>query len=137
MARIGARDTKPELLVRRGLHARGFRYRLHVRGLPGRPDIVFPKYRALVFVHGCFWHGHDCSLFRLPATRSEFWSAKIASNRRRDDEVLTGLEAAGWRALVVWECGLRGTGRIGLAEVLDRCEAWLGSSAGRGEIRGA
>jgi DNA mismatch endonuclease (patch repair protein) len=80
MSRIRAKDTKPEMMIRRGLHARGLRYRLHVRQLPGRPDLVFPSRRAVVFVHGCFWHGHDCPLFKRPASRQEFWDAKIARN---------------------------------------------------------
>src|ERR1700710_434307 len=80
MSRIRGRDTKPEMLIRRGLHARGFRFRLHARDLPGRPDLVFPKRSAAVLVHGCFWHGHDCPMFHLPATRPEFWQAKINSN---------------------------------------------------------
>ncbi|HEY0502907.1 MAG TPA: very short patch repair endonuclease [Lysobacter sp.] len=108
MSRIRGADTKIELLVRRALHARGFRYRLGGAGLPGRPDIVLPKYRTVVFVHGCFWHGHNCHLFRLPKTRSEFWREKIASNRRRDMRSLVELKNSGWRPLEVWECSLRG-----------------------------
>ena len=96
MAGIRSRNTRPELIVRKGLHARGFRYRLHARGLVGRPDMVFRKYGAVIFVHGCFWHGHDCSLFRLPGTRSDFWQKKIGRNRERDSEVIdftSGLSA--------------------------------------------
>src|ERR1700719_1649815 len=85
MSRIRGRDTKPELLLRRGLHAAGLRFRLHTERLPGRPGLVFPRYRAAILVHGCFWHGHDCPLFKLPATRSEFWASKIAGNRTRDN----------------------------------------------------
>jgi DNA mismatch endonuclease (patch repair protein) len=84
MSRIRGRDTKPELLVRRGLHERGFRYRLHRRDLPGRPDLAFPSRCAVVFVHGCFWHGHGCPMCKAPATRAEFWASKIAANRARD-----------------------------------------------------
>ena len=104
MSRIRGKDTKPELMLRHGLHARGLRYRLHRKDLPGRPDMVFPRYRAAILVHGCFWHGHDCPLFKLPATRREFWAAKIEGNQARDARDIAGLAAAGWRVLVVWEC---------------------------------
>lgn len=136
MGRIRGKNTKPELLVRHALHRRGFRYRLHDRGLPGRPDLVLPKHRAAVFVHGCFWHGHDCPLFRLPGTRREFWEVKIAGNRTRDALVQSQLGETGWRVLTVWECAFRGPGRIGLDAVVDRCESWLCSDAGAEEIRG-
>lgn len=137
MARIRGRDTKPELLVRRALHARGFRYRLHAKELPGRPDMVFPRRRAVILVHGCFWHGHDCPLFRLPGSRREFWEAKITGNRARDGVVLARLRELGWRALLVWECGFRGPGQLGLDVVVDRCESWLCSDEAAGEVRGA
>jgi DNA mismatch endonuclease (patch repair protein) len=98
--------------LRHGLHARGLRYRLHRKDLPGRPDLVFPRYRAAILVHGCLWHGHDCPLFKWPATRREFWQAKIEGNRARDARDLAGLAAAGWRVLVVWECALKGPARL-------------------------
>lgn len=107
MSRIRGKDTKIELEVRHGLHALGFRYRLGGAGLPGRPDIVLPKYRTVVFVHGCFWHGHSCHLFRLPKTRPDFWSAKIDANRERDHRQTCLLEEAGWNVETVWECELR------------------------------
>lgn len=107
MAGIRGKDTKPEMIVRRGLHARGFRYRLHSRDLPGKPDIVLPKYRAVIFVHGCFWHGHDCPAFKWPKSREAFWRTKIERNRRRHDEVLAHLATMGWNAETVWECELR------------------------------
>jgi DNA mismatch endonuclease, patch repair protein len=125
MSRIRGRDTKPELKLRRGLHALGFRYRLHRRDLPGRPDLVFPAYRAVIFVHGCFWHGHDCPMCRLPATRPDFWETKIHSNRDRDRRAVRELAAAGWRVLVVWECALRGAARQDEQEVLTRCSSFL------------
>lgn len=125
MSRIRGKDTKPEMLLRRGLHAMGLRYRLHVRDLPGRPDLVFPRHRAVILVHGCFWHGHDCPLFRLPATRPEFWAAKIAGNRTRDQRTAGALHAAGWRVLTVWECCLKGPGRWPLDEVLRECAAFV------------
>lgn len=107
MSRIRGKDTKIELEVRRGLHALGFRYRLGGAGLPGRPDVVLPKHRTVVFVHGCFWHGHDCHLFRLPKTRTEFWQTKIGANRARDLRQAALLEQAGWHVETVWECELR------------------------------
>jgi DNA mismatch endonuclease (patch repair protein) len=128
MSRIRGRDTKPEMLVRRGLHARGFRFRLHRRDLPGCPDLVFPGYRAAVFVHGCFWHGHNCAMFKLPATRADFWATKIEGNRQRDARVLQNLSAAGWRTFVLWECDLRGPARRPLEAVIDDVVAWLTES---------
>lgn len=108
MSRIKGKDTKIELEVRHGLHALGFRYRLGGAGLPGRPDIVLPKYRTVVFVHGCFWHRHSCHLFRLPKTRPDFWKAKINANAERDRRKEAELVAMGWRVETIWECRLRG-----------------------------
>jgi DNA mismatch endonuclease (patch repair protein) len=108
MSRIRGSDTKLELWVRKALHKRGFRYRLGGAGLPGRPDLVLPRYKVVIFVHGCFWHGHDCSLFRLPKTRTEFWNDKIESNKVRDNKATYNVASSGWRVLTVWECSLRG-----------------------------
>src|SRR5262245_13588963 len=91
MSRVRGRDTRPEMLIRRGLHARGYRFRLHARELPGRPDLIFPARRAVLFVHGCFWHGHSCPMFRLPLSRQEFWAAKIEANRVRDARAVEAL----------------------------------------------
>jgi DNA mismatch endonuclease (patch repair protein) len=108
MARVRSADTKPELVLRKALHASGYRFRLHVRSLPGCPDIVMRKHRCAVFVHGCFWHGHEgCRFFRIPKTRPEFWSAKIVANRDRDRRSIEALLGADWRVLVVWECATR------------------------------
>ena len=105
MARVRSKDTKPEKTVRSFLHRRGFRYRLHDRRLPGAPDLVFPSRRTVVFVHGCFWHGHEsCRRATMPSTRAEFWRRKILGNRYRDARQRQTLEASGWRVLVVWEC---------------------------------
>src|SRR6516165_796645 len=101
MSRIRGRDTKPELLLRRGLHGRGFRYRLHRRDLPGCPDLVLPRYHAVVFVHGCFWHDHHCHLSKLPETRQEFWRRKIEGNAARDRKAAVALQGRGWRVLVI------------------------------------
>jgi DNA mismatch endonuclease (patch repair protein) len=125
MAGIRGRDTKIETAVRRALFARGFRYRIDVRALPGRPDIVLPRYRAAVFVHGCFWHAHSCSLYKVPASRPEFWREKLESNARRDTRNVLALRAAGWRVAAIWECALRGKGIPGLDRVVDRLTLWL------------
>ena len=136
MSRIRGRDTKPELLLRKGLHAAGFRYRLHAPELPGRPDMVFPRFRAAIFVHGCFWHGHDCPMFKLPGTRQEFWSAKIAGNRQRDQRKSAELEAAGWRVLTVWECSVKGRAKRPLSEVTACCCSFLKDGPIRSELTG-
>lgn len=127
MAGIRAADTRPEMLVRRGLHALGWRYRLHVKHLPGKPDLVFPGRHAVIMVHGCFWHGHDCHLFRWPTTRSEFWQQKIGSNIRRDQKVRADLARAGWRQCDVWECALKGKARMPVEDLLKRCVDFLHS----------
>jgi DNA mismatch endonuclease (patch repair protein) len=108
MAGIRGKDTKPEILVRKMLHAAGYRFRLHRRDLPGSPDIVLPKYRLAIFVHGCFWHQHEgCKFATVPATRAEFWEKKLASNRGRDQRDIGKLLSDGWRVMVIWECMLR------------------------------
>jgi DNA mismatch endonuclease (patch repair protein) len=107
MAAIKSKDTKPELIVRRFLHANGFRYKLNDKTLPGKPDIVLPKYRTVVFVHGCFWHGHkNCKYAHLPKTRTEWWKAKIDGNIANDKKKEAALKREGWQVLKVWECGL-------------------------------
>jgi len=121
MSGIQGKNTKPEMAVRRGLHKLGFRYRLHQRKLPGRPDLVFTKYRAVIFVNGCFWHRHDCSGFRLPQTRTEFWHAKLERNIERDKSVRLLLEVAGWRHLTVWECELK----LHAEETILKSATWL------------
>lgn len=110
MSRIRAKDTKPELLVRRYLFKCGFRFRLHDKRLPGTPDIILPKYRTVVFVHGCFWHGHACNHFHLPGTNTVFWKEKIERNKVRDALAVERLEALLWRVIIVWECELRTKG---------------------------
>ncbi|MEA5669661.1 very short patch repair endonuclease [Stenotrophomonas sp. MH1] len=125
MSRIRGSNTKLEVLVRKALHARGFRYRLGGAGLPGRPDIVLPKYRTALFVHGCFWHGHDCPLFRQPKTRPEFWQAKIETNRLRDARVKAQLADMEWRVIEVWECSLRSLRPDAQAAVFDALASTL------------
>ena len=108
MAAIHSASTKPELKLRHALWQMGFRYRVNDRRLPGSPDIALPKYRTVIFVHGCFWHGHkDCRLFSVPKTNPEFWTAKITRNQERDQKVWRQLEAKGWSVIIVWECRLK------------------------------
>lgn len=108
MSRVRAKDTKPELLVRKFLFSKGFRYRLHDKRLAGKPDLVLPKYRSVIFVHGCFWHGHEgCKYFVEPKTRRDWWLQKIARNRLKDREHLAALRTAGWQVVIVFECELR------------------------------
>lgn len=108
MAAIGGRNTAPELAVRKGLHAAGLRFRLHRRGLPGRPDIVLPKYRSVVFVHGCFWHRHrGCRFATTPASNAEFWRQKFEGNVKRDKRQRVALRGLGWQVFTVWECQAR------------------------------
>ena len=124
MSRVRSRDTKPELLVRKLVHGLGYRYRLHRKDLPGKPDLVFGPRRKVILVHGCFWHGHDdsnCKLARAPKSRVEFWGPKLARNRERDREVERRLNESGWEALILWECELRD--RAGLEQ---RMRAFLG-----------
>lgn len=124
MRAIRNKDTKPELLIRKALHARGYRYRLGGSGLPGHPDIVLPKYKTVIFINGCFWHGHDCKYFKLPATRTEFWADKIKSNQERDQRSVSRLLELGWTVLTVWECSLKTSG-VGLDIVIRDIESSL------------
>lgn len=123
MARVRGKDTKPELMVRRTLHAAGLRFRLQARDLPGRPDIVFRSRRIAIFVHGCFWHRHDdpgCKLARMPKSRQEFWGPKLAANAERDSRNIEALLKAGWAVEIVWECDL---GPERLSRLIDRVRA--------------
>jgi len=136
MGRIRGSNTKPELWVRRGLFALGFRYRLHQRQFPGTPDLVLPRYGAVIFVNGCFWHGHDCPLFRLPSTRTDFWQSKIEKNRIRDQKNNTRLRELGWRVLTIWECALRGRTRQSPDDVFGSLASWLESEQDTRQITG-
>jgi DNA mismatch endonuclease (patch repair protein) len=123
MAGIRGKNTKPEVLLRKGLHAKGLRFRLHAASLPGRPDIVFPRYNAVCFVHGCFWHQHSgCRYAATPKTRPEFWQLKFAANNDRDKVVVDLLQLGGWRIAIVWECTLRTNGP---AHVAGTLKGWL------------
>lgn len=134
MSRIGSKDTKPEMLIRRDLHARGFRYRLHVAEMPGRPDIVLSRFRAVIFIHGCFWHAHQgCKYFRAPHTRTGFWMEKLDGNRRRDMAKAELLRQDGWRVLVVWECATKSNSVDCLVNAIV---SWLQGGDPVGEISG-
>jgi DNA mismatch endonuclease (patch repair protein) len=136
MSGIRGKNTKPEMILRKGLHANGFRYRLHP-GLPGRPDMVFSRLNAVVFVHGCFWHGHDCHLFKWPKSRGAFWRTKINGNIIRDRKSIDALKSAGWRVAIVWECALKGRTRLPLTRVIARCSSWLNSGKRYLELAGS
>ncbi len=125
MSGIRGKNTWPEKLVRSLLHRHGFRFRLHVKDLPGKPDIVLPRFRAVVLVHGCFWHGHTCRLFRLPTTRADFWESKISRNRTNDRANFQMLQELGWRIATVWECALKGKDRMDQQAVTDALSTWL------------
>lgn len=108
MSRIKGKDTKPEMLVRKFLHANGFRYKLHDKKMPGKPDIVLTKYKTVIFVHGCFWHGHEgCKYFKIPQTRTEWWTDKINTNKANDAKAIKVLKKDGWKIITVWECKLK------------------------------
>lgn len=125
MAGIRGKNTRPEIFLRKSLHGRGFRYRLHVSHLPGKPDIVFPKYGAVIFVHGCFWHGHGCRYFKVPKTRTDFWLGKIDANRERDRRQMLQLNQAGWRILIIWECATRSNVLRQGGVLIDIVADWL------------
>ena len=131
MSRIRGKNTKPEILVRKGLHARGLRFRLHNKKLPGSPDIVLPKYGVAIMVNGCFWHGHKgCRYATKPKTNIEFWETKIARNRRRDEVTTAHLEALGWTVITVWECELRNSSQLD-----DRLDALAEEIRYAGEVK--
>ena len=140
MSGIKSRDTKPEIRVRSGLHRCGFRFRCNVAGLPGKPDMVFSKYKAVIQIHGCLWHQHDCHLFKWPCadnpTKAKFWRDKITANKNRDSKQFTLLRDTGWRIGIVWECALKGRASIEFAELIDELSDWLTSSVPSIEITG-
>lgn len=133
MAGIKGKNTRPEIVVRKLLFSAGLRYRLHRRDLPGSPDIVMPSRRIVIFVHGCFWHGHHgCRLAKIPATRAEFWAAKIAANQSRDVAAIKRLLNEKWRVLIVWECAVRD--RAMAPNLLDRMLTWISGDGEYAEI---
>jgi len=125
MSGIKGKDTKPEIFIRKALHRMGYRYRLHDKRLPGKPDLVFPSKKAVIFIHGCFWHKHDCHLFKWPSTRKEFWREKILGNCQRDEKTKACLSALDWRILTIWECSIKGKTRLPVEILLERTVAWL------------
>ena len=136
MSSIRSKNTRHEVEIRKALHHCGFRYRLHRRDLPGVPDITFPSHRAVVFVHGCFWHGHDCQLFKWPSSNQERWKRKILGNRARDDASTSKLLASGWRVCTIWECALRGRGRLTREHVICTTADWIRGTEQIIELRG-
>ncbi|ADP12895.1 MULTISPECIES: very short patch repair endonuclease [Erwinia] len=134
MRAIRTRDTAIEQRLAALLSELGLPYRVQDKALAGRPDFILPDWRAIIFVHGCFWHGHHCHLFKLPATRTAFWQGKIDSNVARDQRHIAELTASGWRVLLVWECALRGKTRLQEQEISTRLEEWICAAAGNGEI---
>lgn len=130
MAGIRGENTKPELKLRSGLHRLGLRFTLKSR-LPGKPDLVLPRHRVIVFFHGCFWHGHKCPLFRMPGTRRDFWQEKIEKNRERDIRIAAILRAAGWRVAIVRECAIRGAGKRSWETVCGDLAAWIREEQGQ------
>ena len=136
MSSIRDRDTKPELLIRKGLHTKGFRYVLNDRRLPGKPDIVFPRYKSVIFINGCFWHGHSCHLFRWPASNQEYWKPKISRTIERDIGNLRSLRKSGWRVLTIWECAFRGKTRLSIETVIETASKWLVSDLEQIDIKG-
>lgn len=135
MSRIRGKNTKPERLIRAGLYSLGFRYRLHRRDLPGCPDLVLPKYCAVIFINGCLWHGHNCHLFQWPKNNAEFWRHKIGRNRRNDTKAITELLDTNWRVLTIWECALRGRLRHDPEILFRKITRWLGSKRSRLDLR--
>lgn len=136
MAGIRDKNTRPELILRRGLHALGFRFRLNVKVMPGKPDLVFSRRKAVLFAHGCFWHRHDCPLFVWPGTREDWWRAKLNRNRDVDADAAAALAVAGWRVGIVWECAVKGRNRRPVESVIEASATWLRSDAPNFEIRG-
>ncbi|NGN97691.1 DNA mismatch endonuclease Vsr [Grimontia sp. S25] len=136
MRAIKARDTKPELLIRQGLHSRGFRYRIAPKALPGKPDIWLPKYNTAIFINGCFWHLHRCHLSHIPNTRKQFWNDKLTGNAARDKRNISALLKDGKRVLVVWECALKGKERLPEPSIFMLISTWIKSGAVFGELSG-
>ena len=124
MSGIRSKDTNPELLVRSHLHKLGFRFRLHNKNLPGKPDIVLKKYNAVIFIHGCFWHRHQCYLFKWPKTRSQFWREKINKNYENDLKALRELSTLDWRVCIIWECAIRRSGKD-VSSIINKVSSWL------------
>lgn len=137
MSGIRSKNTRPELFVRRSLHALGYRYRLHKRDIPGTPDLCLSRFNAVIFVNGCFWHGHDCHLFKVPKTRKNFWIEKISATRTRDGITREKLRNLGWRQLTVWECAIKGKTSLEGMDIVGHIIDWLNSGSQEMEITGS
>ena len=121
MSGIKNKNTKPELIIRKGLYSRGYRYRLHDKKLPGKPDLVLKKYNSVIFINGCFWHGHEnCHLFRIPKSRTKFWEDKITSNKLRDENNVDTLKSDGWKVLILWECTIKGKHKLNYDQLMGK-----------------
>ena len=125
MSGIRSKDTRPELIVRKALFHRGFRYRLHLKSLAGTPDLTFPKHKAVIFINGCFWHQHDCELFKWPKSNKEFWREKLVKNRLRDQQNHHLLSLGGWKIFAIWECSIKGRSTDDINRMLDDVSDWL------------
>ena len=134
MSGIKNKNTKPEIAIRKLLYKRGFRYRLHTPKLPGKPDIVLNKYNAVIFIHGCFWHGHDCRLFKWPKSHPEFWKKKIEYNRHKDQKVMQELKTLGCRICVIWECSIK-YAKTDFFAIIEEISIWLRSDSYYMELR--
>lgn len=134
MASVGQKNTGAEIVLRKALHRRGLRYKLHDRRLPGSPDLVLPRFKAVVFVHGCYWHSHGCYRSTVPKTRKAFWTTKFAANRRRDAKKRLELLHSGWRVLILWECTLVGKTATPIERLSERIDRWLYSKSRFKEI---
>lgn len=136
MASIHGKDTKPELFIRKALHSLGFRFRCHYKPLPGKPDIVLPMYKAVILVNGCFWHGHDCHIFKMPKSRTSFWEQKISRNQNRDQDNKTMIAHLGWRVLIVWECAIQGREKLSPDYLIGYIARWILTGEQATEVRG-
>lgn len=136
MSLVKTKGTNLEIWLRLRLHAHGFRYRLNVNKLPGKPDIVLPKYKCVIFVNGCFWHRHDCHFFQWPKTNQDWWIKKLSTNRKRDLEVQDKLRELGWRVMVVWKCAIQGTTKLNDKVLLEMVISWIKNGGSLLEISG-
>lgn len=134
MAAVHGKDTGPEMRIRRGLHALGFRYRVHVKTLPGKPDIVLARYRAVILINGCFWHLHGCKRSTIPEEKRQFWETKLKGNKERDERNVRSLLGSGWRVLVIWECAFGKKGTHEIPDLLAETSDWIRSENTYGEI---
>ena len=136
MTAIRSKNTGPEVFVRRLVHRSGFRFRLHYQKLPGKPDVALPKYRAVILINGCFWHGHHCHLYNPAKMRPSVWEHKIATNRIRDQSTIQRLISLGWRVLVIWECAVQGKTRLSETQLVEEISGWIQGSDSHSEISG-